>query len=196
MTNEETLKPEDSFALIQGMINTAKNKLADDGFFFIFWGWLVLGAALIHYVTFMLGIPYGEWVWPILMPLGGLISAIVGYRKGKKEVVRTHLDVYLGYVWGGFGLALVLTLVFMPAHGIKMTYFFLMLLYGLATFVSGGLLKFKPLIFGSLFSFAFAALSVFLGKPEQLLCISGALLFSYIIPGHLLRVKYKSQENV
>lgn len=193
MNQDETFNPEQSFSVISSMINTAKNKLADDGFFYIFWGWLVLGAALTHYITILLNIPSGYWVWPVLMPLGGIVSAIYGYRKGKSESVKTYIDIYLGYLWGGFIIAMLITLAFMPVHGIKITYFFLMLLYGLATFISGGLLNFRPLVFGSLFSFGFAILSIFLGEKEQLLCISAALLFSYIIPGHLLRARYKSQ---
>ena len=193
---EQTLHPKESLQLINSMINTAKNKLADDGFLFIFWGWLVCGAALIHYTTIMLNIPYGYWVWPVLMPLGGIVSGIYGAMQKKKSTVRTYIDTYLGYLWGAFLIAMVITLAMMPFHGIKLTYFFLMLLYGIATFVSGGLLNFKPLIIGSLFSFLCAIVSVFLGETEQLLIISLSLLCSYIIPGHLLRNKFKSQENV
>lgn len=194
MESTENLKPEESLKLIDSMINTAKNKLADDGFHFIFWGWLVFGAAMAHYITIMMNIPYGYAVWPILMPLGGIISGFYGYKQGKKEKVKTYIDTYLGYLWGAFAIGMVLTLVCMPKHGIANTYFFLMILYGIATFVSGGLLNFKPLIIGSLFSFACAGISVFIGESaEQLLIISVALLFSYIIPGHLLRAKYKSQ---
>lgn len=189
----ENLKPEESLQLINTMINKAKNKLADDGFHLIFWGWLVFGAAMAHYITVMMDIPYGYVVWPILMPLGGIISGFYGYKQTKKDNVKTYIDVYLGYLWGAFAIAMVLTLVCMPSHGIKITYFFLMILYGIATFVSGGLLNFKPLVIGSLFSFACAGISIFLGEPEQLLVISVALLCSYIIPGHLLRSKYKSQ---
>jgi hypothetical protein len=196
MQQQETFKPEESLALINTMINTAKNRLADDGFYFIFWGWLVMASAMINYIAVKTGVEEGYWVWAILMPLGGIVSAVYGFRQQKKETVKTYIDTYLGYLWGGFGIALVLTLVFGPMHGIKHTYFFLMLLYGLATFVSGGLLNFKPLIYGSLFSFAFAVLSVFMGELDQLICISAALLFSYIIPGHLLRSKYKSQQHV
>lgn len=193
MNSEETFNPEQSLQVITSMINTAKNKLADDGFFFIFWGWLVLASALIHYFTLMFGIEYGYWVWPILMPLGGIVSAIYGYRQGKKNTVKTYIDTYLGYLWGGFGIVLLITLGFMPVHGIKVTYFFLMLLYGVATFISGGILNFRPLIYGSLCSFACAVASVFLGEADQLLIISVALFFSYIIPGHMLRAKFKSQ---
>ena len=81
----------------------------------------------------------------------------------------------------------------MPAHGIKPTYFSLMLMYGIATFISGGILSFKPLVIGSLIAFSSAIASVFIGEEEQLLMIAIALTGSYIIPGHLLRAKFKSQ---
>jgi hypothetical protein len=81
-------------------------------------------------------------------------------------------------------------------HGIKTTYFFLMILYGIATFTSGGVLQFRPLIIGSFFSFACAVISVYVGELDQFLCITVSLLTSYIIPGHMLRAKYKSQQHV
>jgi len=196
MTNEETLKPEDSLALINNMINKAKNKLADDGFFFIFWGWLVTVCALFHYATFKMGYEWGYWAWAIGMPAGGIISAFYGHKQGKEKKVKTHIDIYLSYLWGGFIIGMLLALGFMYWHGIKHTYFFLMILYGIATFVSGGILNFKPLIIGSIFSFVCAGISVFLSEVDQLLIIAIALIFSYIIPGHLLRSKFKSQQHV
>ncbi len=185
--------PTESMQVISSMINTAKNKLADDGFLLIFWGWLVIAAALIQYVSIKVNFEYGNYVWATLLPLGGIFSAIYGRRQDKKKNVKTYVDRYLSYLWGGFGIALVLTLVLMSQYGIKVTYFMLMVLYGFVTFVCGGILNFKPLIIGSLFSFACAILSNFCGDMNQLLIISVALLCSYVIPGHLLRAKYKSQ---
>jgi hypothetical protein len=192
----ENFNPEQSLNVINSMINTAKNKLADDGFLFIFWGWLVIIAALIHYVTIKLNIDYGYYAWATLLPLGGIFSAIYGARQSKKEKVKTYIDSYLSYLWIAFGISLFISLAFMYVHGIKATYFFLMILYGIATMVSGGLLNFKPLVIGSIASFACAAISVFLNETDQLLIIAGALLFSYVIPGHLLRHKFKSQQHV
>ena len=192
MTTEETLKPEQSLQVISNMIHAAKNKLADDGFHIIFWGWLVMICAMTQYITVKLGFDWGGMIW-MLMPLGGIVSGIYGYKQGKERKVKTHIDTYLGFLWGGFLIAMAITLGYGYIHGLKATYFFLMLLYGVATFITGGILNFKPLIFGSLFSFGFAILSVYLGNMEQFLCISGALLFSYVIPGHLLRSKYRSQ---
>lgn len=190
------LEATESMDIINKMITNAKSKLADDGFLLIFWGWVVIAAALIHYSTLKLNIQHGEYAWAILMPLGGIISAVYGYKQGKKKKVKTYVGTYLGYLWGAFGIGMVLTLVCMPQYGIKVTYFMLMILYGVATFVCGGILNFKPLIIGSLLSFACAILSNFCGEVDQLLIISIALLCSYVIPGHLLRAKFKSQQHV
>lgn len=192
-TNEKEMSPIESFAIIDSMINTAKNKLADDGFYFILWGWLVFAASMINYVAFKVNSGIGEYAWWILLPAGGIVSMVYGWRQGKKEKVKTYIDVYLAYCWIAFGVALALTLVFMKLNGYQSSYFFMMLLYGMATIISGGLLNFKPLIIGGACSFVFAVIAVLTGGLELFLCISGALLCSYIIPGHMLQSKYKSQ---
>jgi len=193
---EKEISPAESLDIIKSMIDTAKNKLADDGFLIVFWGWLVFFAALINYTGVLLQTDAAYFVWPILMPLGGIISVIYSRRRAKKGIVRTYIDSYLGYSWTAFIIAMSVTLVCMPVHGMPTTYFFLMILYGMATLISGGILNFRPLIIGSLFSFVCAVASVFLGTSEQFLCLAGSVLFSYIIPGHLLRSQYKSQVNV
>lgn len=197
-TNMENnnLEAAESMAIINKMITGAKNKLADDGFLFIFWGWLVAVSAMINYITIKINVDHGYLAWAILMPLGGVFSAVYGFKQKKKQNVKTYVDSYLGYLWSAFGIGLVITLVCGAQFGIKPCYFTLMILYGIATFVSGGLLGFKPLIYGSLVSFACAVISTFLGEVDQLLIISIALLGSYVIPGHLLRSKFKSQQHV
>jgi len=193
---EKNINPIESLEIINSMINTAKNKLADDGFLYIFWGWLVFAAALGNYAFIMFRIPGGEWIWATLMPLGGLISLIYGNRKGRKEKSKTYIDTYLGYSWSAIIIAIILTLVFMGQNGFKSSYFFLMVLYGVATLVSGGFLNFKPLIYGSSISFVFAIVSMFANDEQLLICIAVAIMGSYIIPGHLLYNKYKSQADV
>jgi hypothetical protein len=190
---EKEMNPSESLQLIDAMINKAKNKLADDGFLLIFWGWLVFITAITHYMLISLNTPNSNYIW-MLMPLGGLFSAIYGYRQNKKETVKTHVGIYLSYSWSAFIIALIITLVFMNVHGIKATYFFMMILYGMATFISGGLLSFRPLIIGSIFSFCFAVVSVFTGEKELLLCLAASILCNYIVPGHLLASKFKSQD--
>lgn len=193
---EKEINPSESLQIINAMINTAKNKLADDGFFIILWGWLIFTASISSYLSMTADVEYGFYAWPILIPMGIIASFIYGRSLMKKERVRTYVDIHLGYVWRAFGIALGITLLFMAVNGMRSTYFFVMILYGLATFLSGGLLNFRPLIIGSLFAFAFAVVCLFVPMKEQFLCLAASLLFSYIIPGHLLKSKFKSQENV
>ncbi len=190
----ENLSPEKSFETISAMINTAKNKLADDGFLFIFWGWLVCFSSLFHYVFIKLDIQGGEYVWT-LMPLGGIFSAVYAIKQNKRESVKTYVDDYLKYLWIAFGISLIIALLNMPTIGVKDTYFFFMILYGFATMVSGGILNFKPLIIGSIFAFICALASSYFGNAEQLLWIALSLICSYIIPGHMLRSQYKTEIN-
>ena len=190
----ENLSVEKSFDTINAIINTAKNKLADDGFLFIFWGWLVCFSSLFHYVFLKLNLIGGEYIWA-LMPLGGIFSAIYAIKQSKKDSVKTYVDDYLKYLWIAFGISLLIALLSMPINGIKHTYFFLMVLYGFATMVSGGILNFRPLIIGSIFAFACALASNYFGTSEQLLWISLSLVCSYIVPGHMLRNQYKSEKN-
>ncbi|MCA6437418.1 MAG: hypothetical protein IM600_17450 [Bacteroidetes bacterium] len=193
---DKQLNPNESIQLIEQMIRSTKNKLADDGVLLIFWGWLVVVSALVNYVGLQFQYENSGLVWAILMPVGGIFSALYGRYQNKQRNVKTALDGYLSYLWAGFGIALVITLVCGFSYGIKPVYFSLMILYGLATFVSGGLLGFKPLIYGGIASFICAVVSIFLSEMDQLLIIIIALLASYIIPGHLLRSKFKSQQNV
>jgi hypothetical protein len=193
---EKEITPNQSLFIIESMINTAKNKLADDGFLLIFWGWLVFLSALTNYLLLVLNIHQGGLVWAILMPLGGIFTWIYSVKQHKKEQVKTYVGKYLSYLWTGFGIAMGLTVLSLGFYGIKCSYFSFMLLYGFVTFVSGGLLEFKALRIGALFSFAIAAVSIFVPEREQLICLAGSILCSYIIPGHLLRTKFKSQQDV
>jgi hypothetical protein len=147
---EKEITPEDGIALIQAMIGKTKSNISYNSFYYIFWGWLVFAAALVHYIS-------------------------------------------LKYLWIGFGLAIAVVMASMGVHGIKVTYFCLMVLYGLATFIAGGVLAFPPLVFGGLSSLTCAVFSIFLSNEDQLLCIAVALLLSFIIPGHLLALKHKQQ---
>ncbi len=187
---EREFSPEDSIALIQSMIDKTKTKISHNSFYFILWGWLVFSAAMVQYITLQMGYTQGGMVW-LLMPVGAVVTVIYSARVRKEKKARTYIDSFLGYLWTGFGLALAATLVMGGYHGIRATFFFLMVLYGVFTFITGGVIRFPPLVFGGLCSLTCALFSVFLNDLNQLLCIALALLLSYIIPGHLLALKHK-----
>ncbi len=71
------------------------------------------------------------------------------------------------------------------------TYPLIMLIYGIWLFVSGGALKFKPMIYGGVINWIFAIASFFLMFKMQLLALAVAVLLGYIIPGHMLKLRHR-----
>ena len=188
MTEQESLD------LIRDMISRAREEVKDDGTLYLVWGWLVLTAALVHYGLWDLAGPGpAAWVWPLVL-LPGL-----GYTGWwiRQKMKQPHA----GKSWGGYGMQLVWTAlgaVFLILTGIGFTglisfqhlYPMYLCLYGIGTFVSGGLLRAWPLQAGALVSWLLATLAAMAGGKEQLLLLAAAMLFTYLIPGYWLRKKH------
>jgi len=175
--------------LIFEMIENSKTNLRDNSFFYLLWGWLTLAASLIHFTLLKMGFFYSFLAWPVIMTSGIIISTIAGFRLGKRNHFRTHLDTAMIYLWWGFFFTLLVHLAFAIAGKIpwNITNALIISLYGLGTFASGGMLKFKPLIIGGICCWIIS-LGVFI-VPEDysLLLISLSIVISYLVPGYLLR---------
>ncbi|MDB5211451.1 MAG: hypothetical protein JWQ30_2278 [Sediminibacterium sp.] len=195
-TDEKELSPQESLVLIQTMISKTKGAVADDSFHFLLWGWLVFICCLSSYILkTIVHYPNHFYVW-LLMPVGGVVSAVYGARQKKTRTVKSFLDESLDYLWIAIGCSfLVLIIVnILNAQSWQTAFTYYILLYAIGTFVSGSLLRFKPLIIGGLINFGLAAISARFSYDNQLLIGSLAILISYIIPGHLLRRKYQKQK--
>jgi uncharacterized membrane protein len=195
-TNEKELSAQESLQLIRSMINKTKDSVADDSFYFLLWGWLVFFCCISSYIL-KVYFNYQQYYYVFMtMPLGGVISAIYGARQSRKQKVKSFVDAALDYVWIALGLAFV-ALIFIDANSNRwqsaFTYY--ILLYAIGTFISGSLLRFRPLVIGGLINFVLAAVSARLNYDYQLLMGGLAILISYIIPGHLLRIRYQKQKT-
>ncbi|PCH68688.1 MAG: hypothetical protein COC01_03295 [Bacteroidetes bacterium] len=189
---EEKFKEEDSLLIIQEMIQTAKSSFNENGFQFLLWGWVVIIAGMGQYSLFMMGYKeYSSYPWFLTLP-AAIYSGIYGYRFEKKMKVKTHVDTIINYLWGGFMISLILTMVFCVVNKVQVTSYIL-LLCGIGTFTTGGALKFKPLIWGGILFWAFAILAIVFNGIEQLLINSIAIFVGYLIPGYILRKKFKDE---
>ena len=174
-------------SIIEEMIAQSRQNISEGSIFYLLWGWLVLVAALSNYVLLVYTNYEHHYIaWPILMTLGGIVSAIIGSRQEKKQGVRTYVDRSINYLWIAFTITLIAVLISMVKFGVEVVYPIVIILYGLGTFVSGGILKFKPLILGGVLCWLLGSLAVYLSFPNQLLVLMAAILVSYIIPGYLL----------
>ncbi len=188
---ETKLTEQQSLQIIQEMIATSKNNLKDNSFFFLLWGWLVLVASLSHFTLIQLSYENAFLPWPILMFSGGIISGIAGYRLGKRSNVISHVDKMIMYLWWGF-LVVMMIILFMAGFN-KMswdvTHPLIIALYGLGTFVSGGALKFKPLIIGGIAAWIISTVAFFVTPEYVQLLIALSIIIAYLVPGYLLKAK-------
>lgn len=192
-TSEKNFTEKESLALIQEMITNAKKNFKDNGFHYLLWGWLVFIASISHYVLLtVVNFDKPYLPWPILMSLGAVTAVVYGMTQKSKEHVKTYMDQFMGFLWGAFVISLGIVLVFMHKLGPEVAYPFILILYGIGTFTSGGMLKFPLLIFGGIACWVLAVISFFVGFEHQLLLIALAVLVSYIIPGHVLKNQYRN----
>lgn len=192
----ENFSPEQSLQLISQMITEAKKEITDNGFLYLLWGWLVFIAAVSNFVLLKFEYEYAFISWPTLMPLGGIISIIYGFTQKKKNAkkTKTWVDHVFMYTWIAFAVTLMITLSAAYKLGWETIYPFIMLLYGIGTFISGGIMKFKPLIIGGIVCWIVAGIAFYVKFEYQLILLIVAIVGSYIIPGHML--KYKYNKNV
>ena len=191
---EKEINPIESLAIINQMINRAQNRISENGFLFIFWGWLVFISSIVFYILFQLKNQYAGLAW-LTMPLGGIFTAIYVIRSQKKETVKSHIDDYIGYVSIAFALGIMITIFNGNIMQIS-CYPVVIMLYAIMTFIFGDLLKYKPLIICGLLSFPISFIAFHVTFETQILLIAASVLISYIIPGHMLMAKFKSQKDV
>ncbi|MBN2175444.1 MAG: hypothetical protein JW731_15035 [Bacteroidales bacterium] len=185
MTEKESLK------IIHEMIAASKGNLKDNSFFYLLWGWLVLIASITHYILLRIGWEYAYLPWPVLMTIGGIASVIAGIRLGKKMKVITVIDKAMMYLWWAFVILILIILIMTSMKKIDWTatYPLIISLYGLGTFVSGGILKFKPLLLGGIACWVISIIAFFVAPINVLLLTALSIVISYLIPGYMLKFK-------
>lgn len=111
-------------------------------------------------------------------------------RDNQKIKTKSYVGESMSYLWAGMGVSFfILSLIFIKL-GWRNCYPFFIMLYGLGTFVSGRFLQFRPFVWGGIFNWILAAVAVWFDMDAQILFAAAAILVSYIIPGHMLRLKY------
>ena len=186
---EKELTEHESLELIQKMISSVKEEMEDDSFYYLLWGWLVFVASVMQFVLIKMNVENNFLGWVILMPAGGIASAVYGYRQEKRKRVKTYIDSIMKYVLIAFAVTLFVVLFFQGKLQLN-TYPIVMMVYGMWLFVSGAAIRFKPLIIGGIINWILCMISFYFPFDIQLLLLTAAVLFGYIIPGHLLKNKF------
>jgi len=191
MENEEkVMTGEESLKIITDMINKTKTNVRQGSFHLIFWGWLIFFCSLSEFLLMKFTSLSSPWyIWYLVAP-GIFISLIYGFMKGKKEHVHTYADMIYMWTWIGFMVIAVILMLFLNLEKrFDLIPPFILLTAGFPTFISGFIIKFKPLIFGGISMWVIALIAYFGGYTIAPLAVPAAMITGYLIPGYLIRRK-------
>lgn len=194
MPNEQELTSEKSLEIIHQMINRAKINITDNGIGWLLWGTMIFLASLTTY--FLVVFRYHSLFlgWNIF----GFISVILliyKFSRTRTKAVRTYVDDVLRWVDIGFTICFFVIIISMnvsvsPNNGFG----YLLMLYAFLMLIQGGALKFRPLMIGAAVNWI-GAIAIFFNKDFKydMLISAAAVFIGYIIPGLILRSKYKKK---
>ena len=192
---QQELSTRDSLQLIESMINKAQNRFSENGHLYLLWGWVVLICSITSFVTIYF---YGSgkmimYVWMLTIPTV-IYQMIYLARVKKKTAVRTYTDEINSYVWLVFIIMGFLVGIIVGRSGQPQLFNPLVLmLYGMPTFLSGVILKFRPLRIGAICCWVLALVSVLIPYQFSFLLLALAVITTWIVPGYLLRSRFKTQ---
>lgn len=194
---ESSLTNEESLEVIQSMILKAKNQFSENGKLYLLWGWVILFCSLGYFILDNI-LHYEK---PQLIWMATWIAVIYMFiylrREGRRRIVKTYTDDLLGYVWMAFIILMLLGsfLVARIPQFYLYNYQFVLLFYGIPTFLSGIILKFRPLIYGGIICWILAFLSIFVNFHYHPLMVALSVISAWIIPGYILKMKFKQANS-
>lgn len=196
-TNAEgSFSYEEGLKTIYSMIEATRGNIGGNYLYYLLWGYLVSIACILEFL-FIRVYPFKHHylVWPIMMGAGVIASTVMSLWQRRKQNHKTIIGHMMTYLWGGWLVTLLLLQLFANMlNEYNLILPLTMAMYGLGVFVSGGIIKFRPLILGGILSWIAAMVSFFQPHDIQLLITTGTLVVGYIVPGYILGGLAKQQK--
>jgi hypothetical protein len=191
---QQNFSAQDSLQLIEAMISKAQNRFNENGHLYLLWGWTIFVCSIASFVSmyFFQGL-YFNFIW-MLTWVVVIYQTIYLIRRKKKSTVKTYTDEINGYVWIVFAImGGLLSFVLVRAGQFELINTAILILYGMPTFLSGIILKFKPLVIGAVCCWVLAFISTMIPEVFNFLLLTIAVIAAWIVPGYLLRSRFKNQ---
>ncbi len=185
METDKIQSTEESLAIITAMIRQTKQNVSGGAFHFILWGWVSVLAFSGHFLLVtQTDYAHPYIVWLISVP-AWIISFWYGSRQAKKQNVRTYGDSLIMWTWIGFSIALII--VIFSGQFYRHINEMVLILAGLATFNTGLIIRYKPLIIGGSLFWLFAAVALAVPYIYTFPVAAAAVICGYLIPGYMLK---------
>ena len=183
---------EEQIEMISKVINSTKENLKPLSVNFIFWGSLIVGMSLIHYIfpQFIQSTKYSSLLFWTVLPIIGMILTVFHNIKIQKTTgYETYLGRVIKIIWGVFNLSWLLTIIISILKDVNPVPDILFLL-SITLLITGLIIKFKPIIFGGLLLMLFTVYINYNPSINFLLVNIIGISLGMLIPGITL---YKSK---
>jgi len=171
------------------MINKTKVSIRQGSFHLLFWGWLLIVCSLSAWLL----ANYTSYGSPLLCVVPGYTGCfcINDLWVCKTGVRKLFTPMPICYICGhGSDFLLAATVLSLFRRKAMQTVTpYILLLAGFPTFLSGFIIKFRPLIAGGICFWIIALLVHFAGPSLAPLGTPVAMLIGYLIPGYMLKNK-------
>lgn len=189
MENEEKMMTgEESLKIITEMLNRTRVNFRQGSFHLLFWGWLILICSLSEYLLVRFtDLTHPYYVWFLVIP-GVFVSMIYGFVSGRKMKVHTYADSVWMWTWMAYILTMMVLFI-IHSRSMETVSPYILMITGFPTFVSGIILRFKPLIAGGICFWIMTLVASYGGPVIGPLGVPAAMIFGYLIPGYMLKNK-------
>lgn len=192
--NENVMSREESLSIISGMINNARNKYSETGHLYLLWGFVIFTCCITQFIMLHFFNNHNAYyVWYSTW-LVSIYQFYYLYKRSRKERVKTYTDEIMGFVWFTFIICtFILIYVLIKNNAVDAINAAILIMYGMPTFLSGIILRFKPLKIGGFACWVLAIAAMFTIYQYQLLLLALAVIAAWIIPGFILRARFKKE---
>lgn len=182
----DNLNPQQSLELITNMIRQTQGTVSGSSFYFLLWGWVITLCNFGMYLFLRFSqFEYPYAVWLLTIP-AWIITMFYGNKQDGSRGSITHLDKISMWLWIGLGITISPSWIF-GAHINWLVNAVILMPVGLATFVSGVIIRFKPLLFGGITFWIAGTLCYIVSPVDQYLVGGIAMIFGYLVPGYMLK---------
>lgn len=191
----ENMSEQQSLKTIQEMINTARQEhAADAAFYFVLWGVLVMLFSILSFVALRTNASWQPFTYVVFI-VGAVVSIVRSKKEDKEETSKSRHDDLYKFVWSGVGICLGITWGFAGIIGLGNIIPVSLMIYGLASFITGGTIKYYPSLIGSIVCFLCVIVALNVTFEWQNLVCAFAVMCVHVLPGlMMMRDKNKGRE--
>jgi hypothetical protein len=190
---DKVLTEKESLDLISQMIRNTRSRLEDNsGIPFLIWGYTtVIVAVVVWSLVTTSGNYLWHWLWFAIPVFGGTLWLLHNKKQlNNRSRVITFVDRAISHVWMMFGIAsfmisIISFLTYIPIL------FIVLLTMGMATAITGLIIRFKPIIFSGFIGILFSPLCVIVRDTSSILIFAAIFVLMMVIPGHMLNYTAK-----